>query len=267
MISSRRLLKLAGLSALVLALSAAVAFAGGRSDGSTPAPAAIGKALANISPAALDQVGAGKLSPPSQFQISKVGSPSAGKVRVISLNAAWCPHCAANSWPLAIALDRFGSLGGLRVVDTGTYYEKALDAKPAYSHTRGLSFISATYSSSLVEFEPIVIADRKGRALRKPTSAQQKVLAKFDPKGGFPAVAIGGVFGLVGSGYDPGVLAHASPGLVVHDARDPSTPIARAVDGEANVITAAICVADGQQPAQVCSSAGVTKAAAARLPG
>ena len=42
---------------------------------------------------------------------------------------------------------------------------------------------------------------------------------------------------------------------------DPASPIALAVDGSANVITAALCKVTGQQPTPVCSAPGVTAAA------
>jgi hypothetical protein len=46
--------------------------------------------------------------------------------------------------------------------------------------------------------------------------------------------------------------------------RDPSTPVAKDIDGAANVITAAICTLTNGQPGGVCQSAGV-KAAASSL--
>ena len=42
---------------------------------------------------------------------------------------------------------------------------------------------------------------------------------------------------------------------------DPSSDIAKAVDGTANVITAAICKSTTGSPAAVCGSAGVQAAA------
>lgn len=43
--------------------------------------------------------------------------------------------------------------------------------------------------------------------------------------------------------------------------RTPSSPVARDIDGAANIISAAICKLTNGQPASVCSSAGVTAAA------
>ncbi len=184
---------------------------------------------------------------------------------MVSYNAAWCPHCAANSWPLAIALSRFGTLSGLRLLDSGTFYEKVLEAKPGYSHTKGLSFIDANYQSSLVKFEPVVGYDVKGHKLNQLDSAQKSLIKSFDPKFGFPAVAIGQDWGLVGAGYSPGVIAGKSPAAIAKAIAEPQSPVAKAIDGEANVLTAAICAATDGRPGEVCSSPAVEKASS-RLP-
>jgi hypothetical protein len=42
---------------------------------------------------------------------------------------------------------------------------------------------------------------------------------------------------------------------------DPTSPVAQAVDGSANVLTAALCEVSGQQPAAVCTAPGVAAAA------
>ena len=44
---------------------------------------------------------------------------------------------------------------------------------------------------------------------------------------------------------------------------DPNTPTSKAIVGSANVFTAQICKLTDQKPAEVCTSAGVTAAAAA----
>jgi len=45
--------------------------------------------------------------------------------------------------------------------------------------------------------------------------------------------------------------------------RDPGSPVAKAIDGAANVIAAAVCTLTHGQPGGVCRSAGV-KAAGSR---
>jgi hypothetical protein len=42
---------------------------------------------------------------------------------------------------------------------------------------------------------------------------------------------------------------------------DPTSPVAKAVDGSANVLTAALCEVTGQRPSAVCTAPGVVAAA------
>jgi hypothetical protein len=261
-------MKPAALVILVALLVPATAAAARRSDGSTPAPAAVLSAVAGVPATTLDQVGLGSVDAQSEFTLKRLApssGPKAAKVGVVALDAAWCPHCAANSWPLAIALGRFGVLSGLRVIDSGAYYAKHLHAKPGYSHTRGLSFIDARYASPLITFTSIVIADNKGRALQRPSKAEQRTFHRFDPENGVPAVDLAGAFGAVGVGYSPGLLSGLSAEAIAAGIGDPTSALAKHIDGEANVLTAAICVATAEQPQEVCSSPGVS-AAASRLP-
>jgi Domain of unknown function (DUF929) len=252
---------------LLAALAPASAFAAKRSDGSTPAPAPIVTAVSSVPATTLDSVGVGKLG--SGYTLNRISGAAVApgtKATLISENAAWCPHCVANSWAVAIALGRFGTLSGLRVIDSGTYYGKVLHAKPSFPHTQGLSFLRARYTSSLVSFQPIVLFDRKGKPVQKPTKAQAKALKAFDPGGGFPAVDLGGAFGAVGSAFSPGQLAGLSAAAIAGELLIPTSPLAPYIDAQANVLTAALCVATGQQPAAICGAPGVQAAVAALPP-
>jgi hypothetical protein len=246
---------------LLVALAPASAFAAKRSDGSTPAPTPIATAVSSVPSATLDSVGLGKLG--SGYMLNRLSGAAVApgtKATLISENAAWCPHCVANSWAVAIALGRFGTLSGLRVIDSGTYFGKVLHARPSFPHTQGLSFLDARYVSSLVDFQPIVLFDRKGRRVEKPTKAQSQALATFNANGGFPAVDIGGAYGAIGSAFSPGQLAGLSARKIAAELAIPTSPVAPYIDAQANVLTAALCVATGQQPATVCSAPGVLAA-------
>jgi hypothetical protein len=251
---------------MLAAFVPATAFAAKHSDGSTSAPVSIVRAVSSVSAATLDSVGVGKLG--KGFTLSRLSGAAVApgaKATLISENAAWCPHCAANSWAVAITLERFGTLSGLRVIDSGTYFGKVMHAKPSFPHTQGLSFLNAHYASSLVAFEPIVLFDRKGKRVETPTKAQAHAIKAFEPNGGFPVVDLGGAFGAVGSAFSPGQLAGLSAARIAGELASPTSALAPYIDAQANVLTAALCVATGQQPAAVCSAPGV-RAAAATLP-
>ena len=66
-----------------------------------------------------------------------------------------------------------------------------------------------------------------------------------------------------GASYSPQVLQGKTQTQIATALADPNSPIAKAVDGTANLITAAICQITDGQPAAVCQSAGVTTATAA----
>jgi hypothetical protein len=241
---------------------AGVAVAAGGSDGSTPAPSAVSKPVTHVPSVALNAVGAGKLSPRGTFLVKKLSGArltKSGKPEVLAADLAWCPHCAANSWALAIALSRFGTVRGLRVVDTGTYFATTLHAKPAFSHTKGLSFYRARYSSRYIAFQDRMLQSRTGKDLQKLTKAERRAIA-FDSGGALPVLDVGGRYGFVNSGYSPGVLKGLDASDIAARLSQPASPVAKGADGLANLFTAAICAATDQKPAAVCASKAVVAA-------
>ena len=61
------------------------------------------------------------------------------------------------------------------------------------------------------------------------------------------------------------MLAVQDPKMKALAMQQPNSPVARAVNGAANVITAAVCSTTDGQPGDVCTAPGVV-AAAATLP-
>ncbi|MGH2895990.1 MAG: DUF929 family protein, partial [Solirubrobacteraceae bacterium] len=248
----RAVVRLVVVLIALFVLPACVAEAALRMDGSTPAPARIAQLVTNVPASTLNQVGAGDLSRAAALDVFKLHAGqlrSHGKPELLTMNLAWCPHCAANSWSLAVALSRFGVLTGLRVIDSGTHYCTLVSnpcaltptTSPCYPHTQGLSFLHARYRSSHLSFAAIVLEDVAGHNLQRPTRKQNSVLNSFDRQGQTPAVDIGGAFGFVNSGFSPGALAHRSWSQIAGSLAHAHNPIARRVDGAANLFTAAIC--------------------------
>ena len=64
-----------------------------------------------------------------------------------------------------------------------------------------------------------------------------------------------------GASFDPQLLAGMSHRQIAAALSDPTSPVAKAVDGSANVLTAALCEVTGQQPTAVCTAPGVAAAA------
>jgi hypothetical protein len=265
---------LVAVSVALFALPVSVAGAARRTDGSKPAPARIAQLVMHVPSSTLNTVGAGDVAGPFYFPVSPLHRPlvSHGKPELIALDFAWCPHCAANNWSLAIALSRFGTITGLRVINSGHFYCKLaknpclLTSFPCDPYTNGISFFGARYTSRYLSLTTVVNQDVNGHNLQRITRRVLKALNPFDPRaGGAPAINVGGRWGFLNSGYDPSALAHETWSQIAGSLANPLSPIARRIDGLANLFTAAICKVTKDRPAGVCTSPGVVAAGAARL--
>jgi hypothetical protein len=67
-------------------------------------------------------------------------------------------------------------------------------------------------------------------------------------------VDFGNKYLIAGASYSPQVLAGLSWATIAADLSNPSSPVAKAVDGTANYITAALCKLTGNQPASACTA-------------
>jgi hypothetical protein len=221
------------------------------------------KALAAVPAATFDAIGRGRVYANGQFTITRLHGGLPGRPTLTASIAEWCPHCIAGSWAIALALERFGTLAGLRTISSGTYFARH-GGRPAYSNTRGLSFVDAHYASAYLRFDPIIVATSSGRPFRRATRAERRRLASFHGNASFPALDLGGAYGALGLGFSPGILRGLRPTTIAGELADPHSALAPYIVGEANVLTAALCVATGRRPAALCGSPGVS-AAAARL--
>ena len=92
--------------------------------------------------------------------------------------------------------------------------------------------------------------------LQTPTKAQNALITKYDSTSGgaIPFVDFGNKYVIAGASYNAGVLSGLSWATVAADLSNPSSPVAQAVDGTANYITAALCQLTGNQPASACTA-------------
>jgi hypothetical protein len=79
--------------------------------------------------------------------------------------------------------------------------------------------------------------------------------------GTIPFIDWGGLYLTSGASYLPTMLAGKTHLQVAQSLSDPSSSAAKAIDGTANVFSAMICKLTKGQPANVCTSSGVTAAA------
>jgi hypothetical protein len=261
------------LVALVVAKAAGLGSSDSGSSTSAPsgaASAAVLKAVTGVPAEVLDEVGAGD----AQAVPRKVDAPAltaGGKPKVLYVGAEFCPFCAAQRWPVVVALSRFGIWTGLGQTTSAS--------DDVFPDTATLSFHGATYTSDYLSFTGVETSGRtkvngQYAPLDKLSAVDQKTFETYDrppyttgSPGGIPFLDVGGSYLSAGASFDPQLLAGKSHRQIAAALSDPASPIATAVDGSANVLTAALCELTDQQPTEVCSAPGVSAAAKALAQG
>lgn len=239
--------------------------------GASTLPAAVATQLTSVPVGVLDQVGAGAASTVPKAIKAPDLLDAAAKPRILYAGAEFCPFCAAERWPVVVALSRFGTWKGLGASESAS--------NDVFPSTPTVSFHGATYRSDLLSFTGVETTTNKPKpgggytALDSLTPADQKVFDTYNRApyvdggaGSIPFIDLGGKFTATGASYSPDLLKGKTRAQIAKALQDPTDPIAQAVDGSANVLTAAMCTLTGQQPTNVCLSAGV-KAASAQLSG
>lgn len=234
-----------------------------------PTSAAVMAELAGIPPSVFDAVGVSTAAIPLTAPTVVDGAPvSAGKPEVLYVGAEFCPFCAAERWPLIVALSRFGRFTALTNMQSA--------ASSVFPGTQSFSFVGAIYSSRYLTFTGIELysdavgTDGTYARIADLTPTQSALLSRYagqrspagDP-GAYPFVDIAGLLVTSTSGFSPGVLAGLSQSAIagaLDQAKEPST---QAIVASANYLTAGICRATHGQPVPVCTSKGVRSAAAA----
>ena len=205
--------------------------------------------ITSLSPSELDAVGAGG----ANNLIKKVsGTPltgPSGHPEVFYLGAEYCPYCAAERWPMIIALSRFGTFSGLKTTSSSS--------TDIYPNTPTFTFHGATYTSQYVDFVSVETTDRNQNPLETPSSAQQALVNQYDTSGSIPFVDFGNSYAFSGAMYLPDVLSGMSWQAVANSLSQPGSQQAKAILGSANLITAAVCKLTADQPAAVCSSSTI----------
>jgi thiol-disulfide isomerase/thioredoxin len=183
------------------------------------------------------------------------GSPltSGGKPEVLYVGAEYCPFCAAQRWAIIVSLSRFGTFSGLT-----TIHSSSTDIDP---NTPTFTFYGAKYTSKYIAFTPVEETTVTETPLQNPTSAQQALVAKYDPGTSsgspIPFIDVGNKYVEVGNlnAYGPTVLAGKNWSQVATALSQPSSTIAKGILGSANYMTAGICTLTNNQPASACTPA------------
>jgi len=118
-----------------------------------------------------------------------------------------------------------------------------------YPDTATLSFRAAVYRSTELTLRTTELADNVGRPLQAQTPLDTRLIGAFDvppyvnsadQSGAVPFLDIANRYILAGAQYNPQVLAGLSAAQIAGQLSHPSSPVAQAIDGSAQVIIAAI---------------------------
>lgn len=220
--------------------------------------ATVQKEITSVPASTLNAVGKGTTDPLVKTNGTESVPTSDGKPLVFFMGAEYCPYCGAERWALTVALSRFGTFSNLHFIHSSS--------TDVYPKTPTLTYYKSTYTSKYIQFEPLEVESTKEisagvyAALQTPTSAENSLISKFDAApyttqpGGFPFVDIGNQYLVLEAQYLPSALAKLTWAEVAADIRNPSTAVAKDIDGAANSITAGICKITKNAPAAVCSS-------------
>jgi len=234
----------------------------GLSNGPTgSALTAVVNKVTSVPASTLDAVGSGSGVTGKPTTISGTTLMENGKPEMYYMGAEYCPYCAAERWAMIVALSRFGTFTGLATVHSAV--ANGAGTTEPDPNTPTWTFVHSTYSSPYLAFTPDEIQTNipdpstgTYTTLQAPTAAQQALVNKYDGSGGaIPFIDFGNHYMISGVSYNPGVLAGLSWSTIATDLSNPNSAVAKAVDGTANYITAAICKGlTNNQPASACTA-------------
>ncbi len=175
---------------------------------------------------------------------------SGGHPLTLFLGGQFCPFCASMRWSLVKAMSRFGTFSGLGQINSQ-------NGTDGFNSIGTYDLTKATYHSDYVTLRMVEVADVNGNPLQRPDAETTALLNQFDPQGSIPFVFVGGSY-VAQLPYSPSLLQGKSFQQIL-DQVNSSNPgeVGRAIDAEADGMTAIICKTDGAQPPQVCNQPGI----------
>ncbi len=233
------------------------------SSQSTPAPASLVQAVANVPQAVINQIGYNsKIIKPATAVHGVSPLVSNGKPELLYIGAEYCPYCAAMRWPLVEALSRFGTFTHLNLTHSSS--------SDVYPNTNTFSFYGAKYQSKYIDFQSVEtttnqLVNGNYPTLQTPDKSQQAALnALSSATGGssaqsIPFIDFGNKYWIAGASYSPQVLSGLTWDSIAGSLSNPNTLPALGIDQTASMITATICKMTNNQPTNVCTTPLIAK--------
>jgi hypothetical protein len=195
----------------------------------------------------------GSINAPTDLPPTVPPLTNGAKPAILYIGAEFCPFCAAERWPIVMALSKFGTFQNLTSTTSSS-----TDTNP---NTPTFSFYGSGYTSAYLTFTAVELEDRNGKPLQTPTAAQSALVATYDAppytkgaRGSIPFVDLGGKFLISGTEYDGSALSGMSFNSAVSYLTSANNSTSRAAEAVTGHLVGTICALTHNQPAQVCSA-------------
>ena len=222
----------------------------------TPLPTSVLDAATSVSPATLATEAAMPTLVPTTPLRSTNGPLHTAVVNgrrvplVTFLGAEYCTACAAERWPLLVALSHFGTFSSLgTATSTGSTTPGFLDS---------ISFSRVHYTSPYLAFTAteLYASGVNALGLHPPlnalSAAARNLLLHASPPATIPLVDLGGRAQIVGAQFAPTTLVGMSRQQIADGLGDPSVAATQGIVTAAQAITDQLCVLTGEVPRTTC---------------
>ncbi|MDE1850618.1 MAG: DUF929 family protein [Candidatus Micrarchaeota archaeon] len=255
---NRRNLAIIVVVALIAVAALIWGTAGGNSALTKYDSVLVGQSFASrlsVPDAVLAQVGIGA-SGNFPSKLTKTPLTLNGKPAIIYIGSEYCPYCAAERWPMIIALSRFGTFGNLRYMTSSP-----TDVAPS---TPTFTFYNSTYQSSYITFvaremQTNMMVNGTYPTLQTLNATESNMIATLDQGGGIPFINFANRSVLSGATYSPLILQNMNWSQIMAQIYVTNSTLSQSILGSANLLTAQICRATNNTPADVCMQSYIQK--------
>ena len=174
-----------------------------------------------------------------------------GKPEVLFIGAEFCPICAAERWPMTLALMKFGTFTNLKQTHSAV----------SDGNAGTWSYYGSTYTSQYLSFNPQELyTNQPSGNYYKPLQtvtpqANQIWQANEGSNQSFPFIDFGGTATLRTAQYNPELIYYHSFDYILNAVGDNNSNVGAQIDASAAVFTKYLCnMTHNQGPPGVCAA-------------
>jgi hypothetical protein len=214
-----------------------------------PASALAGNAIA--------QLDSGQVAPPEALPSKALQLSAGGHPEIMFICAEYWPQCAAERWPLVMALSKFGTFSNLQ----GT----ASSSGEADPDTPSFSFYGATYTSKYLTLDTDELESNVDEGhgefplLQPPTAQEMTMLNTWDLRpytsttDSIPFAYMGGKFLLTSAQYSATAISHLNFQTAAGILTSGKSTVSKNAEAAAGYLIGDFCALTHDQPTSVCS--------------